>query len=233
MGGAILVVEDEPAIQELIAVNLEHAGHQVFAGRERFGGRGACPRGPAGPRAPRLDASGPAGSELRAPAARRSAHQGYSDHHADRPRAGAGHDRRPGERRGRLRHQTVLAAGTLGAYQGGDAAPRPQLTDDVVEIADLKLDPVAHRVSAAGGQHRPRSDRVQDAAFLHDPSGARLQPRPTARRDLGRSCLCRGADRRRSHTPAAPGTGTHRNMIPWWRRSAEPVIASAHPDVGL
>ena len=30
MGGAILVVEDEPAIQELIAVNLEHAGHQVL-----------------------------------------------------------------------------------------------------------------------------------------------------------------------------------------------------------
>ena len=30
MRGAILVVEDEPAIQELIAVNLEHAGHQVL-----------------------------------------------------------------------------------------------------------------------------------------------------------------------------------------------------------
>jgi two-component system, OmpR family, phosphate regulon response regulator PhoB len=30
MGGAILVVEDEPAIQELIAVNLEHAGHRVL-----------------------------------------------------------------------------------------------------------------------------------------------------------------------------------------------------------
>ena len=27
----------------------------------------------------------------------------------------------------------------------------PQLTDDVVEIEDLRLDPVAHRVSAAGG----------------------------------------------------------------------------------
>ena len=26
----ILVVEDEPAIQELIAVNLEHAGHRVL-----------------------------------------------------------------------------------------------------------------------------------------------------------------------------------------------------------
>ena len=30
MSGAILVVEDEPAIQELIAVNLEHAGHTVL-----------------------------------------------------------------------------------------------------------------------------------------------------------------------------------------------------------
>lgn len=30
MGGSILVVEDEPAIQELIAVNLEHAGHRVL-----------------------------------------------------------------------------------------------------------------------------------------------------------------------------------------------------------
>ena len=29
MGSNILVVEDEPAIQELIAVNLEHAGHRV------------------------------------------------------------------------------------------------------------------------------------------------------------------------------------------------------------
>ena len=29
-GTSILVVEDEPAIQELIAVNLEHAGHRVL-----------------------------------------------------------------------------------------------------------------------------------------------------------------------------------------------------------
>ncbi|MCX7138812.1 MAG: response regulator, partial [Proteobacteria bacterium] len=29
MSSDILVVEDEPAIQELIAVNLEHAGHRV------------------------------------------------------------------------------------------------------------------------------------------------------------------------------------------------------------
>jgi two-component system phosphate regulon response regulator PhoB len=30
MNSIVLVVEDEPAIQELIAVNLEHAGHQVW-----------------------------------------------------------------------------------------------------------------------------------------------------------------------------------------------------------
>jgi len=30
MGGAILIVEDEPITQKLIAVNLERAGHQVM-----------------------------------------------------------------------------------------------------------------------------------------------------------------------------------------------------------
>src|SRR5258706_5818207 len=29
MSATVLVVEDEPQIQELVAVNLEHAGHQV------------------------------------------------------------------------------------------------------------------------------------------------------------------------------------------------------------
>src|SRR5439155_16266087 len=53
----------------------------------------------------------------------------------------------------------------------------------------------------------------QDAAFLHDPSGARLQPRPAARRGLGRSRLRRGAHGRRAHTPAAPGARTHRTRL--------------------
>ena len=35
MSSDILVVEDEPAIQELIAVNLEHAGHRVQRARHR------------------------------------------------------------------------------------------------------------------------------------------------------------------------------------------------------
>ena len=34
MPANILVVEDEPAIQELIAVNLEHAGHHVIRSKD-------------------------------------------------------------------------------------------------------------------------------------------------------------------------------------------------------
>ena len=40
MPANILVVEDEPAIQELIAVNLEHAGHHVIRARDAEGALG-------------------------------------------------------------------------------------------------------------------------------------------------------------------------------------------------
>ena len=110
MGGAILVVEDEPAIQELIAVNLEHAGHQVLRA-------GNVPEAEALVREVLPDLvlldwmlPGPPGPELRAAAAHRPAHQGHPDHHAHRARAGAGQDRGPRRRRRRLRHQAVLAA---------------------------------------------------------------------------------------------------------------------------
>ncbi len=40
MPANILVVEDEPAIQELIAVNLEHAGHHVIRASDAEGALG-------------------------------------------------------------------------------------------------------------------------------------------------------------------------------------------------
>jgi len=40
MAANILVVEDEPAIQELIAVNLQHAGHHVIRARDAEGALG-------------------------------------------------------------------------------------------------------------------------------------------------------------------------------------------------
>jgi two-component system, OmpR family, phosphate regulon response regulator PhoB len=45
MPANILLVEDEPAIQELIAVNLEHAGHHVI--RAAFPAERVTPGGPA------------------------------------------------------------------------------------------------------------------------------------------------------------------------------------------
>ena len=40
MAANILVVEDEPAIQELIAVNLQHAGHHVMRAGDAEGALG-------------------------------------------------------------------------------------------------------------------------------------------------------------------------------------------------
>ena len=44
MGNRILVIEDEPAIQELIAVNLEHAGHVALRARSAEEGLAAIRR---------------------------------------------------------------------------------------------------------------------------------------------------------------------------------------------
>ena len=150
MGGAILVVEDEPAIQELIAVNLEHAGHQVLRAA-------SVPEAEALVREVLPDLvlldwmlSGPPGLSF--------ARQLRTDQRTkDIPIIML---------TARAQEQDTVAGLEGGAddYVTKPFSPRellarikavmrrraPQLTDDVVEIAGLKLDPVAHRVSAAG-----------------------------------------------------------------------------------
>ncbi len=152
MGGAILVVEDEPAIQELIAVNLEHAGHQVL--------RAANVREAEAlvrevlPDLVLLDwmLPGPPGVSF--------ARQLRTDQRTkDIPIIML---------TARAQEQDTVAGLESGAddYVTKPFSPRellarikavmrrraPQLTDDTVEIAGLKLDPIAHRVSA-GGSH--------------------------------------------------------------------------------
>jgi two-component system phosphate regulon response regulator PhoB len=150
MGGAILVVEDEPAIQELIAVNLEHAGHQVLRA-------GNVPEAEALVREVLPDLvlldwmlPGPPGLNfarqlrtdqrtkdipiimLTARAEERdtiAGLEGGADDYVTKPFS-------PKELLARIKAVMRRRA--------------PQLTEDVVEIAGLKLDPVAHRVSAAG-----------------------------------------------------------------------------------
>jgi two-component system phosphate regulon response regulator PhoB len=151
MSGAILVVEDEPAIQELIAVNLEHAGHQVLRA-------GNVPEAEALvrevlpdlvlldwmlPGSPGLNFARQLRSDQRtkdipiimltARAEERdkiAGLDGGADDYVTKPFS-------PKELLARIKAVMRRRA--------------PQFTDDAVEIAGLKLDPVAHRVSAAGG----------------------------------------------------------------------------------
>ncbi len=150
MGGAILVVEDEPAIQELIAVNLEHAGHQVLRAAN-------VPEAEALVREVLPDLvlldwmlPGPPGLNF---ARQLRTNQRTKDIPIIMLTA-------------RAQEQDTIAGLEGGAddYVTKPFSPRellarikavmrrrtPQLTDDLVEIAGLKLDPVAHRVSAAG-----------------------------------------------------------------------------------
>jgi len=150
MGGSILVVEDEPAIQELIAVNLEHAGHQVLRAAN-------VPEAEALvrevlPDLVLLDWMLPGTPGLN------FARQLRSDERTkDVPIIML---------TARAQEQDTVTGLESGAddYVTKPFSPRellarikavmrrraPQLTDDVVEIAGLRLDPVAHRVSAGG-----------------------------------------------------------------------------------
>jgi two-component system phosphate regulon response regulator PhoB len=150
MGGAILVVEDEAAVQELIAVNLQHAGYKVMCA-------GSVPQAEAlvhevKPDLVLLDWVLP-----------------------DTPGVTFARQLRGDQRTKDI--PIILLSGRSGehdkvaALEGGaddyvtkPFSPRellarikavmrrraPQLTDDVVEIAGLRLDPAAHRVTGGG-----------------------------------------------------------------------------------
>jgi two-component system phosphate regulon response regulator PhoB len=164
MSGAILVVEDEPAIQELIAVNLEHAGHRVLRAA-------SVPQAEEHVRAALPDlvlldwmlpgTSGVAyARQLRADERTRDipiimltaraaeqekilALEGGADDYVTKPFS-------PRELLARIKAVMRRRA--------------PQLTDDAVEIAGLRLDPTAHRVTGKG---RPVEMGPTEFRLLH------------------------------------------------------------------
>ena len=71
---SILVVEDEPAIVELFAVNLEHAGYEVREAADAEAGAAHAEERAARSGAPRLDAARPVGPGARPAAAGGRAH---------------------------------------------------------------------------------------------------------------------------------------------------------------
>src|SRR5258708_10944317 len=152
MGGAILVVEDEPAIQELIAVTLEHAGHKLLRAANVAEAEALVRE--VLPALVLLDwmLPGPPGVNF---ARQLRADQRTKDIPIIMLTA-------------RAQEQNTIAGLESGAddYVTKPFSPRellarikavmrrraPQLTDDAVQTGDLKLDPVAHRVTAARGK---------------------------------------------------------------------------------
>ena len=104
--------------------------------------------------------------------------------------------------------------------------------DGSVEVGALRIDGAAHRVFAQTRRRQPvhdRPDRIPPAAFLHDPSRARLHPLAAARPRLGRQRLRRGAHRRRAHPPPAQDAGAAPARRRWCRPCAARATASPRP----
>ena len=152
MAATILVVEDEPAIQELIAVNLEHAGHHVLRARdaEQAGElvRHALPdlilldwmlpgrSGASFARTLRQD-----DRTKQVPIIMLTARGQEQDKVAGLDAGADDYVTKPFSPRELLaRIKAVLRRRA------------PELTDDPIEISGLRLDPATHRVSAGGTQ---------------------------------------------------------------------------------
>jgi two-component system phosphate regulon response regulator PhoB len=149
----VLVVEDESAIAELIAINLRHAGHEVTLAASAEQAQHAIDG--VLPDLVLLDWMLPGQSAWRWRAAGApSPHARAAHHHADGARRRGRQGGRPGRRRRRLHGQAVLHQGAAGAHprraapQGARGAGRP------VEVAGLRLDPATRRVSRV--RHRRR-----------------------------------------------------------------------------
>jgi two-component system phosphate regulon response regulator PhoB len=152
MPANILVVEDEPAIQELLALNLEHAGHQVLRARdaEQAGElvRHALPdlilldwmlpgqSGASFARTLRQDER-----TKQVPIIMLTARGQEQDKVAGLDAGADDYVTKPFSPRELLaRIKAVLRRRA------------PELTDEPIEISGLRLDPATHRVSAGGTQ---------------------------------------------------------------------------------
>lgn len=149
MPANILLVEDEPAIQELIAVNLEHAGHQVIRAKDAEGALGIVRH--ALPDLLLIDWMLPGMSGVAL--ARQMRRE-------DRTKAipiilltarGAEADKVAGLEAGADDYVTkpFSPRELLARIKAVLRRRAPQMTDDPVELAGLRLEPETHRVFGA------------------------------------------------------------------------------------
>jgi len=150
MSAKILVVEDEPAIQALIAVNLRRAGHEVIAALDAESARRHVDS--ALPDLVLLDWMLPGMSGL--DFARRLRAEART---RDLPiimltARGAEADKVQGLSVGADDYVTkpFSPKELLARIQAVLRRQRPQATEDALEIGELRLDPATHRVTVAG-----------------------------------------------------------------------------------
>jgi two-component system phosphate regulon response regulator PhoB len=150
MSAKILVVEDEPAIQALIAVNLKRAGHQVTAALDAESARRHVDE--ALPDLILLDWMLPGQSGL-----------DFARRLRGEPRTrdipiimltarGEETDKVQGLTAGADDYVTkpFSPKELLARIQAVLRRQRPHATEDAIEVGDLRLDPITHRVTASG-----------------------------------------------------------------------------------
>ena len=212
MTPTILVVEDEPAILELITVNLIDAGYEVHGAADAEAAQARLKD--ALPALVLLDwmLPGQSGLALRQGAARRRADEGAADHHGHGAHRRGGQDRRARGVGRRLRDQAVLAARAEGADQGGAAAAGAGSgAGAAARPGRCKLDPSTHRVTVGRAAGADRPDRVPAAAL----SSSRVPSACTRARNCStRSGATRCTSRSARSTSTSGGCGSR------WNRSA-------------
>jgi two-component system phosphate regulon response regulator PhoB len=147
MSANILVVEDEPAIQELIALNLEHAGHRVLRAKDAEQAQNLVRH--ALPDLVLLDWMLPGQSGVMFARTLRDDERTKAIPIIMLTARGTEQDKVVGFDSGADDYVTkpFSPRELLARIKAVLRRRAPQLTDEPVEIAGLRLDPVTHRVS--------------------------------------------------------------------------------------
>ena len=150
MNSIVLVVEDEPAIQELVAVNLEHAGHQVW--RASSAEEGDALVRDALPDVILLDWMLPGMSGLAYARKLRGAERTRRIPIIMLTARAEERDKLDGLESGADDYLTkpFSPKELLARIKAVLRRRAPEHTDDAVEIAGLRLDPATHRVAGNG-----------------------------------------------------------------------------------
>jgi len=150
MGATILVVEDEPQIQELLAINLQHAGHQVVRASSAEEAEAAIREEL--PDLVILDWMLPGASGVSLAKRLRGAERTQNLPIIMLTARAMEHDKVSGLEAGADDYLTKpFSPKELAArIQAVLRRRAPELADGAVQIGDLRLDPVSRRVTAAG-----------------------------------------------------------------------------------